>query len=69
MPTQIITEFLKNMEIQNSHKLKGVGYKSAVDSGKSYALFFKRNDDKLFPSSFLDLDSSFKKKVKMPYSP
>ena len=70
VPTQIITEALKNLTTENKQKILGIGYKSAVGPGKSYALFFKRRyDDTLTPSSFLFLDPSFKKKVKMPYSP
>ena len=68
VPTQIITEFLKDFKFNNK-RIRGVGYKSAIGSGKSYALFFRREyNDKLFPPSFLYLDVNSKEKVKMPYS-
>ena len=69
VPTQIITEFLKSFNIQNKYKIKGVGYKSAIGPGKSYALFFRRGyNDELLPSSFLCLDINSTETVKMPYS-
>ena len=67
VPTQIITEFLKDLRVGNK-RIRGVGYKSAIGLGKSYALFFRRGyDNDLLPSSFLCLDADFKLKVKMPY--
>ena len=72
VPTQIITEFLKDVKFQN-HRIMGIGYRSAIGIGTSYALFFRReyddkdlpvSDDNLFPN-LLFLDRSSIEKIKI----
>ena len=64
VPTQIITEFLKDIKFKN-HKIMGIGYKSAVTKGTSYALFFERgwHDEDLEPPNRLSFNYSSIKKI------
>ena len=68
VPTQIVTEFLKNLKLKNKDKIMGIGYNSRVDSGKNFALFFRRDTyrDIITPTSFIKLETNSIEKIQTP---